>query len=527
MAVLKSGRSGIRNLTAVFLLLAVSASADSTPALTYRDLKQVIQMESIGSFDGLLKYFQSAPRFEELLKNPVLNERSKALHLKLVSPTFPRIVMHGGNLTMMILGDPRLDEAQFLEIIEFVPETRSYAFRLINFHAKGTDEEFVDDANAADFTKFKDPIFQSAANCFICHQMEANESRPRWMTGPIWQTPFGEVDDVLHFGSKDFENWKLFQKTYADPVLGARYRALKLSKIKELDDGSLVFADQPNQKLSDFMDGQNAYRIARIIEGSKNFTKYEPAIVSSFFSCGEMSQFLRPTEAAAREASVKNSIIQTENDRRIYVRARVKKDDLTPEAVQLLLKDDWRTLKDDPSVIEADDSDFIRYSDLPLEEILEKTVRLTSDVSLLTAISEDTLVKMDPIDLTGFIQNGIDFSSLPEPEVPELIQTKNQDYYSSVAKLRYLLEDSVSEAPLYWSISKSSPFGDSYDFADDQGGLERVLSDGLSGRVFADYPQFKPLFMHHHLSRKNLKIPESDFCQVLKSVQNEALFPQR
>jgi len=506
----------VRSFVVGTLLLASSTTfADVTGPLDYAHLKQAIQSRSIESFDDLLKFFDKSPLFKTLLENPVLNERSKALHSDLVSATFPRIIMHGGNLTMMVLGDPRLDESQFLEIIEFLPSTRTFAFHVINFHAKGTDEEFVDDANTARFENFKDPTFKNVDNCLTCHQMEAHESRPRWMTGPLWQTPFGAVENVLHAGSRDFENWKLFQATYADSVLGARYRAVKLSRMKELDDGSLAFVDRPNQKLTNFLDRLNNQRVARVIEASPNFTKYAPAIVASFFSCGQMSKFLPATEIAGRETAVRTAI--TNASRSVYVRGRVKMDLLNPEALKSLQnpKNYWRFPKDDPTVIEIDDHEFLEFTDLSLEDILARTIRLTSDVSLVTGVAEDKLVKFLPIDLLGYIKDGVDFSKLSPTQVPLYLKTRNQKYYPALAKLRYLLEDSVEEKPIFWSISKSSPFGDSYDFGDGQGGFSEVLSNGLQQRFLADYPEFAHLFQDH--------ISESDLCQKLKAAQRDAL----
>lgn len=506
---------------AVLFAATHAAFANTTPTLDYALLKQTILTESIGSFDELLQFFKHSPTFKPLLENPVLNERSKALHMKLVTPAFPRIVMHGGNLTMMVLGDPRLDEAQLVEIIEFLPATRTYAFRAINFHAKGTNEEFIDDADNADFDHFKDPTFKDVESCSACHQMEAKESRPRWMTGPIRQTPFGEVNNTLHAGSMDFENWRVFQSTYADTVLGARYRQLKLSRMKELSDGSLLFVDQPNEKLSDFMDKQNDLRIARLIEASPNFSKYEPAIVASFFSCGEMSEFLPESEISLREAAVKSAMINAGRD--TYAQVRIQMGLLDPARLQPFLAQTWRLPSDDPTVIKITDAEFLQVSDLPLEEILNMTARATSDLSLVTAISADDIVHFLPIDLTGLIEDGIDFSQLNLNQVPRFLPSRNQRYYPMIAKLRYLLEDSVEEKPIHWSISKSSPFGDSYDFGDHVGGLSRVLSDGLSSRFLADFPRFEHYFRDHKVTKSHLKISESDLCVKLSTAQRDLL----
>jgi hypothetical protein len=495
---------------------SAAAPASSAMGTTYADLKSELMQRSVGSVDEMLEVLSTSERFRALVRNPVLEEVSFAIHGREVSPRFPRIVMHDGNVLMHTLGDPSSPAAQSVELMELVPEDRRFHYRVINFAAKDTPNWFVDEAEHADFTTMG-PAFDGFIECAMCHALEATESRPRWPTSPIWQTPYGKVNERIAPGSKEMVGWQSFEATLADPEKGRRYRTLGLSRTETASDGALVFLDRPNAALAQAISRMNRQRVARIITTSTGFATHEIAVVGAFFGCSRFEEFLpepqrdvRRAELIAHLESFQNAIFPT-----------VRRSDVDPAQLATLLasgKFGSREVRGRPDMVMLLDQELLRMSPLDTITVLERLARGTGETTLT-----EMLTRRDTsFDLTGFSWNGADYTGMPVPQVVASLKTEDDAYYPIVARLRYLMEDTVTERPLYWSTATPFSFGYTYRFGDGEGGLLRVLSDEIGPRFLADHPELDR-FKGHVVSPDRLTMDRESYCDMLRTASVDAL----
>ena len=218
-------------------------------ALTYEELKRIIQQPDnrISSVNDLLRFFARHPVYRGFLENPVLNDKSFALHRADVGPSFPRLVIHQHRMIIMMVTDPSKTSSDELEIQEYIPAAHKFMFRIVNFAAKGTPEMFVDDAGTTPISflghdgkavfipPFTRKYSGTIGSCNSCHDRggsfepyHANaDLLPRWNVPSLWKQPFPET---IEAGSEQAANWELFQQTLKDPSLPSAFAFAPQSK---------------------------------------------------------------------------------------------------------------------------------------------------------------------------------------------------------------------------------------------------------------------------------------------------------
>jgi hypothetical protein len=160
------------------------------------------------------------------------------------------------------------------------------------------------------------------------------------------------------------------------------------------------------------------------------------------------------------------------------------------------------------------DQEFLTMSPLGTVSALEKLVRGTGETTLAAMLDRDDT----HFDLHGFSINGVDYGAMAIPEVVARLTTEDDLYTPIVARLRYLMEDTVTERPLYWSTATSFSFGYTYRFGDGEGGLLRVVSDEIGPRFLADHPELDR-FSDHVVAPDHLDPNEGHaaYCDELRT----------
>ena len=119
-------------LFSILLILECLINCAGFANPTFKSLEKIIRNPKNGIVDtaSFLRYLKADSYLNGFLRNPVLNERSNALHSKDVTPEFPRIILHLDDMIMMFVGNPKKKSSQFLEIIEFNSQSKKFEFKL-------------------------------------------------------------------------------------------------------------------------------------------------------------------------------------------------------------------------------------------------------------------------------------------------------------------------------------------------------------------------------------------------------------
>jgi hypothetical protein len=312
-------------------------------------------------------------------------------------------------------------------------------------------------------------------------------------------------------------DWQSFQNTLADPTKSRRYRALDLGRTEARADGSIVFVDHPNVALSQAIARLNHRRIARIITTWPGFASHEIAIAGAFFGCEDFEGFLpeaqrtqRRGELIAHLSSLRNSIFPI-----------LSRSDVDPAQLAALLASDRfgiHTVAGRPDMVALLDQDFLTMSPDDTITALEKIARGTGETTLTQMLTRSDT----NFDLSGFSASGVDFTGMSVPNVVASLKTEDDAYYPIVARLRYLMDDTVTERPLHWSTATPYSFGYTYRFGDGEGGLVRVMSDELGSQFLADHPELDR-FTDHLVSPDHLTVDRTTYCDTLRNASLAAL----
>jgi hypothetical protein len=420
----------VKSFLFVFIASIIGFDASACGLLTnnqFDEIVSLIQKNKISSTQGLLTQMKSDSCFVDMFKNPILNPLSFALHGELVSPEFPRIVLFKPGLTFMFVGNPAVPASQLLEVISFNQKTATFQFSLINFNTPDKSLEFMADAAKVDFFALEktDPTFSGLMACSFCHAMEATESRPRWGTPPLYQTPFGAANEQIFKGSRQYDQWQVFQKTLGDPAKNALYRFLEIETRADAD-GNIMFPKKPNSSLTLELEDRNLDRVARILRTAPGYAKKKFALAGVLRGEFNIRPYFTDEEWHQRLDQVRNSL------RRSIDSDRLK-------------------LLDDVAFVEGVTQDTTAQNRMSLRTILDRVERPINTTA--------------HFDLTGIVFDGQKLSQLPsEDDVVSAILKPEQQTEQTLNAIRLLFDGDMSENADAWSTSKSSPFGDSYRF---------------------------------------------------------------
>jgi hypothetical protein len=290
---------------------SASQPAKSTSGCLHGDVAEsffaFIESSGAKSSVELFDKLSTHPCYSRLLTRPILNPVSFALHNQEVTTQFPRIVLHHGDLTFMLTGDPTKVSSDLLEIITFDTQKSAYRFSLVNFRAADPKQKLFKDASNVEFEQLSDPSFAGLSKCSMCHALDATESRPRWGMPPLFQVPFGQANDHIYAGSEQMQRWQEFRKTLADRELGVLYRFLQI-RTRTAEDGTIEFIDQPNQALATDLERQNVPRVARILKTAPTYAQLRFALMAVLLGEEDLRGYFSTTGWQQRVAAFKTGL---------------------------------------------------------------------------------------------------------------------------------------------------------------------------------------------------------------------------
>ena len=260
-------------LLTVLLVLTGLTEVQSRPrTITFSTLKDLIQDKQITSIEALLPFLPEAYRSKY-----VLMFKSRSLHNS--SFTNPRAILFGDDASFVISfnGLPEQKGFNALETMEYVPKTREFVFREIEFPLKGTNSAQVSFSES-------NPI-----KCLRCHGEPAH---PVWDTWPVWPGAYGER---YHAPLADQEQKELLNFLAGQPT-HPRYKYLLRTETfanKETFNPSHENRYNgrqkvsPNEELSRLLSEMNIKMIAEIVRKANGFDAFKYALLASLIpECG-------------------------------------------------------------------------------------------------------------------------------------------------------------------------------------------------------------------------------------------------
>ena len=466
---------------AVLSLNANAATGICPPSQSEKidDFFSFIQSEKIHNSPEFFEKVRQSPCYSGLLQNPILNPVSFALHGELITPQFPRILIHENGLTLMMVGNPKEPSSNILEIITFDSHKKKFLFSLVNFNAS-PEREFTRDAADFGFAKEYpgDTAFKGILQCAFCHKLESNESIPRWGMPPLFQVPFGQANEVIYAGSAQMAKWTEFQKTFHDADLGKLYRYLDL-KTQTLQDGSIFFERRPNSALSAEIEKQNIARVGRVLQSAANYPRYQFALIAVLLDTTDIKSYLSAS---------------TWSDQLSRFTATVEPRGLPNKELFNNLKDPTKN---------------------PLESILQNIIAFNFDsAGLILNRVNRRISSKEKFDLTGVIFGGKSLQGLPQEEIIQLLMADQGPNTFKFMNIRFLFEDSVSEKPVSWSTHKPYPFGESYRFSPEF--FNEVLEKEIGPGFLKAHPELN-FFKDGRMTAANLTIPLDQFLAKLQA----------
>jgi len=440
---------------------------------------EFIKSSQSSSTVDLFKKMNGDNCYSQLLESPILNPVSFALHNDSVTTRFPRIVLHHGDLTFMVVGNPTEPSSDILEIISFDTKKIAYRFSLVNFRAADPSNRFFKDAANVDFIQIAktDPTFHGLLQCSECHALDATESRPRWGMPPLFQTPFGQANEKIYAGSEQLNRWHEFQKTISDADLGILYRFLKI-RTNTLSDGTVEFLDKPNEKLATSLERLNLKRVGRLLRSSANYPRFQFALMAVLLGETNLQGYFTDAAWSARILGFKSGL-------------------------ETRLTKNKAMLQASPDQL------------LPL---IAKDIEDANTESVKTVLTRVDLRRTRKFDLTGAVFEGRKLAELSEADNAKLILNDESANRAKFVLIRFLFEDSVSDKPLNWSTHVPFSFGFSHRFTPDF--FPTLLRDELGPELLANYPQLR-VFKQDKVTLENLKISREEFFARLKALARE------
>lgn len=280
--------------------------AQAGDAISFARLKQDILAHHIRSSEQLLEFFDKTPPYQILLKDPVLERESDAIHGDDVTPEFPRIVMHGGNLVMHLIGDPSALGRELVEISEYQPSSGRYAFSVINFAMSDPELMFLEDIEyKSRFDADTDAAYQRtvgrAFSCGVCHNPVPGTLLPIWSPLSSLAKTYSDGDDRIRADGAEAEEFGRFLEMQRDPELGKLYRRLKIHAERDAA-GNYTFPNHPNQNLTKFIHDDIRARLAFQMQNSPRYPKLQYALFGAIFNCGNLEGFFSPRYRKEHEA---------------------------------------------------------------------------------------------------------------------------------------------------------------------------------------------------------------------------------
>jgi hypothetical protein len=176
------------------------------------------------------------------------------------------------------------------------------------------------------------------AACGACHvrrkdELGNNYSEAIWGPRSSQLSPYGTFLNRIRKGTKEYEEFRVFLKTYLDPTLGELYRKSGF-KFVETQNGDIALPDNNNIVFTEDMASKARYSAAKEIERTPDYKKYQYAIFGSFFGCRNIRDFLpekirkQQDEQFRQQEPWEEKIVKSENilgDIQEYVRSTNQK----------------------------------------------------------------------------------------------------------------------------------------------------------------------------------------------------------
>ncbi len=277
-------KRGIFTITALLTLagqaMAYSSSYSARPGAVFdfQSLLTLIQSQHVNSVDQLVTVLP-----ESYKKNFTLMFQSKSIQA--ASPEFPRVISFGdyGNLDPALGGknndhlylafetNPQSPTGNTLEVIEWMPQTKSYQFHQIDFPMTPTS------------------VTTNPTSCTACH---GTPLRPNWSAYPRWDGAVGNHNgltgsfNVDPFAATQEQAHALFNKLQAND-----------DRLKPLnfDEFFTQTFEYPNSFLSDKIDSQLKARDVELIREQPSFRQFKYALAGAFMECSNFSDFFSPS----------------------------------------------------------------------------------------------------------------------------------------------------------------------------------------------------------------------------------------
>lgn len=265
---------------------------------SFEELRDFIEKKNIQNPNELLAEFSKDSAWKRYLEFFVLLYSSSSAQRADVTATHPRIISHYGRMVLGLTGKPPEEGGRHynrIEIMEFVPSSATFQFRVIDFSRKG-----------------KERFLTNPTNCRGCH---GTPSRPIWSTYPLWPKTYGGNDDTLTPGkeTKEVEYWETFfrknrkAERYSYLDFGEEYNFDRAAPRYDLKSSARYTPSMPlrsrnSLRLNSHLTKMNQLRIDREVSQFASWNSYKFAIAGALLNCSSIEEFL-PSELLRKHES--------------------------------------------------------------------------------------------------------------------------------------------------------------------------------------------------------------------------------